>query len=195
VKEQDEKILNGLRNSSEKALKALFDTYYNPLFYIARQYLYDDFAAETIVSDLFCRLWEERNSIKIQTSLQSYLFKSVRNLSLNYIRDNYKYNKLSINDLDITSPLLFTSDEYPLGKLLEKELSEKVYKEIQALPSETRQVFVLSRLKGRKNTEIATELGISINTVKYHMKRALTILRERLKDFLTLLFLFLLGNS
>jgi len=41
----------------------------------------------------------------------------------------------------------------------------------------------------KKNEEIAQELGISVNTVKYHIKRALSFLRERLRGYLPLLFL------
>jgi len=89
--------------------------------------------------------------------------------------------------MDMTSPLLFLSDEYPLGRLMEKELMAKVQEEIERLPKETRQVFILSRLEELKHDEIAARLGISVNTVKYHIKQALSILRDRLKDYLIVL--------
>ena len=107
----------------------------------------------------------------------------VRNFSLNYLQKNYVEKEVSLNGLDITSPLLFLSDEYPLGRLLEKEMSEKLHEEINRLPKETRQVFILSRLEELKHEEIAERLGISVNTVKYHIKQALSILRDRLKDY------------
>jgi len=184
VENKDDIILERLKMGDDRSLKDLFDIYYTPLFLVSRQYLFDEFAADTVVCDLFYRLWESRKFLKIEISLKSYLFSSVRNLSLNYLRDNYIDKQISINELDMSSPLLFTSDEYPLGKLIEKELTEKIYEEINTLPPETKQVFILSRFEGLKNPEIAEKLGISINTVKYHMKKALSILREKLKDFL-----------
>lgn len=70
--------------------------------------------------------------------------------------------------------------EQPLGQLLDKELAEKLDEAIAALPLECRTVFELSRFAGKKHAEIALELGISVNTVKYHIKHALQMLNERL---------------
>lgn len=136
---------------------------------------------------MFFHLWENRKTIDIQISLNAYLIRMVRNFSLNYLQKNYVGREVSLNDMDMTSPLLFLSDEYPLGRLMEKELMAKVQEEIERLPKETRQVFILSRLEELKHDEIAARLGISVNTVKYHIKQALSILRDRLKDYLIVL--------
>lgn len=178
-----------MREGDEKAFRMLYDIYYHRLFCIARQYLHDEFIAETIVSDVFYSLWENRNELDIRISLNAYLIRTVRNFSLNYLQKNYVEREVSLNNLEITSPLLFLSDEYPLGHLMEKELTERIYREIDSLPKETRQVFILSRLEELKHDEVAKRLGISVNTVKYHIKQALVILRDRLKDCLIFLFL------
>lgn len=184
----EKQIIKGVKEGDENAFRSLYDSYYHRLFCISRQYLQDDFLAETIVSDVFFHLWETRKTLDIQISLNAYLIRMVRNFSLNYLQKNYVEKEVSLNGLDITSPLLFLSDEYPLGRLLEKELIEKVNEEINRLPKETRQVFILSRLEELKHEEIAERLGISVNTVKYHIKQALSILRERLKDYQLVLF-------
>lgn len=183
MKNTEDYLLKGLREGRESAFRDLFDTYYRRLFVIARQYLQDDFTADTIVGDLFYHLWETRESLNIQVSLNAYLIRSIRNSSLNYLQKSYVEKEI---ELESVSPLLFVTDDYPLGALLEKELTEKVHNEIEKLPSETRNVFVLSRMEGLTNNEIAERAGISVNTVKYHMKQALAILRIRLKDYLML---------
>lgn len=184
-------ILNKIREGDGQIFETLYERYYYRLFCITRQYLRDDFIAETIVSDVFYHIWETRATLDIQISLNAYLIRMVRNFSLNYLQKNYVEKEVSLDGLDLTSPLLFLSDEYPLGKLLEKELMDKVYQEINLLPKETREVFVLSRLQELKHEEIADKLGISVNTVKYHIKQALSILRKRLKDYwMTLIFLY-----
>ena len=179
----EKQIIRGVKEGDENAFRSLYDNYYHRLFCISRQYLQDDFLAETIVSDVFFHLWENRKTLDIQISLNAYLIRMVRNFSLNYLQKNYVEKEVSLNGLDITSPLLFLSDEYPLGRLLEREMSEKLHEEINRLPKETRQVFILSRLEELKHEEIAERLGISVNTVKYHIKQALSILRDRLKDY------------
>ena len=183
VEYYEKQIIRGVKEGDENAFRSLYDNYYHRLFCISRQYLQDDFLAETIVSDVFFHLWETRKTLDIQISLNAYLIRMVRNFSLNYLQKNYVEKEVSLNGLDITSPLLFLSDEYPLGRLLEKEMSEKIHEEINRLPKETRQVFILSRLEELKHEEIAERLGISVNTVKYHIKQALSILRDRLKDY------------
>ena len=183
----EEQIVRGVKEGDENAFRILYDKYYHRLLCISRQYLQDEFLAETIVSDVFFHLWENRKTIDIQISLNAYLIRMVRNFSLNYLQKNYVGREVSLNDMDMTSPLLFLSDEYPLGRLMEKELMAKVQEEIERLPKETRQVFILSRLEELKHDEIAARLGISVNTVKYHIKQALSILRDRLKDYLIVL--------
>lgn len=81
------------------------------------------------------------------------------------------------------------SDSYPLGMLLERELENEIRMAIDKLPAECRCVFEKSRIEGKKYEEISQELGISINTVKYHMKNALSFLQAELSKYLIVLIL------
>ncbi|MDR2970284.1 MAG: RNA polymerase sigma-70 factor [Tannerellaceae bacterium] len=184
MKNAEEYLLKGLKEGRESAFRELFDKYYHRLFCIARQYLQDDFTAETIVGDLFYHLWETRKSLCIQTSLNAYLVRSIRNYCFNYLQKNYVKKEVNLQGV---SPLFFVTDEYPLGVLLEKELVEKVRDEIEKLPAETRRVFILSRIEELTNPEIAERIGISVNTVKYHIKQALSLLRISLKDYMVMI--------
>ena len=64
------------------------------------------------------------------------------------------------------------------------------HKSIDSLGDECKRVFRKSRFEHKKNEEIATELGISVNTVKYHIKMALTRLHQDLRKYLILLISF-----
>jgi RNA polymerase sigma-70 factor (ECF subfamily) len=86
------------------------------------------------------------------------------------------------------------NQDYPLGRLLEKELEDQVRKSIEQLPPQCRQVFKLSRFEGKHNPEIADQLGISINTVKYHLRYALSFLRKDLQKYLVLALFFSLHH-
>ena len=85
---------------------------------------------------------------------------------------------------------MIQSDEQPLGILLERELEKEIIKSIDSLGDECKRVFRKSRFEHKKNEEIATELGISVNTVKYHIKMALTRLHQDLRKYLILLISF-----
>lgn len=82
------------------------------------------------------------------------------------------------------------SDNYPLGILLERELEHEIRMAIDKLPVECRCVFEKSRFEEKKYEEISQELGISINTVKYHIKNALSFLQTELSKYLIALILF-----
>lgn len=184
-------LLEGVKKGSDEAFRMLFDMYYDRLFCVARQYLHDDFIADTIVSDLFFHLWEVRKTLDIQISLNAYLIRSVRNYALNYLQKNYVEKETGLENI---ASLFIESDEYPLGILLEKELIEVVQQEINKLPPETRQVLILCRIEELKHAEVAEKLQISVNTVKYHIKQALAILRDNLKDYLTVFLILFFFN-
>lgn len=84
---------------------------------------------------------------------------------------------------------LFSDDKYPLGTLIEKEIEQHIIRCIESLPIECRIVFKKSRFDGMSYKAIAAELDISVNTVKYHIKNALSSLYKNLHPFLKLLII------
>jgi len=184
-------IVEQLKQGKERAYKFLYDRHYQILCHVAAQYVKDDFLAETIVGDVIFHLWEVRESLEITTSIRSYLMTSVKNRCLDYLKSQYNQKELKgLQDFPVLQYI--KGDDYPLGRLLEQELEEEVIKAIGRLPEESRRVFHLSRFEEKKYEEIASELGISVNTVKYHIKRALALLREDLDKYLAAAIVLLL---
>lgn len=188
-------IVEQLRQGKERAYKFLYDQHYQILCHVASQYVKDDFLAETIVGDVIFHLWNVRQSLDITTSIRSYLMQSVRNRCMDYLKSQYNQRELAMSSpglLDFPVINYIKGDDYPLGRLLEQELEGEIMKAIGRLPDECRRVFRLSRFEERKYEEIAKELNISVNTVKYHIKRALALLHEDLSKYLTAVILLLL---
>ena len=183
-------IIRELKEGNEHAYRYVFDAHYDVLCVIATRYLHDDFLAESVVGDVIFHLWETRENIDIQTSLRQYLVRSVRNRCLDYLKSRRVRHEQTISTLSDDGRLLEkpASHDHPLGYLLEKELEQTINDAIERLPVDCRRVFKMSRFDGKKNAEIAQELGISVNTVKYHMKQALRLLQQQLGKY----FIFLL---
>ena len=163
----------------------------------AKGYLSDNEAAETVVGDVIYNIWEMRENLNIHTSLRSYLIRSVKNRSINYLQQEYISKEISINSLPEYTEIesfYFIEKEHPLEKVLESELEKTIAAAIGNLPEECRTAFILSRIYNKKYDEIADQMGISVNTVKYHIKNALSKLRLELKDYLIILLLFLFSN-
>lgn len=178
-------IVQELKEGNEKAYKYLFDAHYDALCAIAARYLRDDFLAESVVGDVIFHLWETRDRIVINTSLRQYLVRSVRNRCLDHLKSGHVRHEQVLSGLqgDGTVEEKAMDEHHPLGHLLENELETVIHAAIDQLPEDCRQVFKMSRFEGKKNAEIAQTLGISVNTVKYHMKHALRLLQQSLGKY------------
>ena len=170
--------------NEEQAFELLFRAYYVKLAFFANKFINDQPAAEEIVSETFTRLWEERSKLQINVSLNAYLYRSVQNRCLNYLKHK-KVESEYVNYL-ARHNMLTEIPELNRNPFQEKELQEQVQKAIQELPEKCRQVFELSRFENLKNREIAESLNISQKTVERHI----TIALDRLRLALRHLFVF-----
>ena len=181
-------MINGLQEGNEQAYRELFVRHYDVLCHVALQVVGDAFLAESLVSDTIAHVWEIRHALEIRSSLRSYLMRAVRNRCFNYLAlecENHEFPFSYNEDMEELGNS-YASEENPLGTLLEKELESEIISSINRLDEPCRHVFLKSRFEHKKNDEIAAELGISVNTVKYHIKRALSVLRQDLGRYLIL---------
>jgi RNA polymerase sigma-70 factor (ECF subfamily) len=181
-------IISQLREGKDSGYRYLYEYYYVRLCRVAKMYVGDTFAAENIVGDLIFYLWEHRETLEIHTSLNSYLFTAVRNRCLNYLQQASMTHetRLSVSAVEFLD--IQHSDSSPLGEIIERELENHIDKSIAKLPDECRTVFQLSRQNELSYEEISSLLGISVNTVRYHIKNALANLRSNLKEYMALFF-------
>jgi len=183
-------IIEMLKQGKEAAYKYIYDTYYVLLCKVAFQFVKNQYSAEAVVGDVISHLWEVREKITIKSSLRSYLIRSVRNHCLNQLSSTHSKNEEPFSALNQDNENRIydycIEHNYPLVQLLEQELEDKVHTCIKNLPEETRVVFKKSRYEQESYKEIASDLDISVNTVKYHIKRAIALLR---KDFFSLILL------
>ena len=146
-----------------------------------------------LVGDLFFYLWKNRTTIQVNESISSYLFSAIRNRAINYQNQasvNREIHFSQYEELEDFS-MFESKDSLPLEQIIEKELADRIRKSVNSLPMQTRKVFELKREQNFSYDEIALQLHISINTVRFHIKTAMKKLRVELGDYLTVLLLFL----
>ena len=174
-------MIKGIRAGKESSFKELFDQYYRPLSIFATKYLNDLETSREVVQDLFVHLYENRRSLIISTSLRSYLYQSVRNRCLNYLKQK-QTTRIHLEHLALSAE----PTEDLEARIIETELENRIFHIISELPDRCREIFSLSRVQGIKNSEIASQLNISIRTVETQISNALKALREKLdSDFLS----------
>ena len=175
----------GFKIKTKADFEKLFNTHYSNMCAYANNFLKDVDASEEVVQEVLYKLWTNKDSLIITSSIQSYLFRAVRNASLNVlkhvnIREDYKMHNEYERDDELSS-----EDE-----MIVSELDLKIRKAIDLLPIERKKVFLLSRYEGLKYKEIAEKLNISVSTVENQMVKALKFLRTELKDYLPWLIIF-----
>lgn len=189
----DNNLIIQLKEGKENAYKYLFDRYYVPLCHVANSYLHDAYMSETIVEDLFSNIWENRESIVITTSLSSYLTRATINNCIKHIESFHSQKVISyskiIDPIDVEIMDMLDSPESALEKMISKEKLIEINNALDSLPEACKIIFKKCCLEGRKYQEVAEEEGISINTVKYHMKNAYAHLHKCLGKYLFILFL------
>lgn len=189
----EKEMIRGLKTGDEIAYKYIYERQYKVLCMIANEYVHDTFTSEMIVSDVIFAIWKNRENLDINQSLRNYLIKAVRNRCLNYLsqtelHENAKFHIGNLLEKEQTD--YENHNSYPLSNLIEKELDIRIHKSIASLPEMTRRIFCLSRFDHLKYEEIASEINVSVDVVKYHIKSGLSHLREDLKDYLSVFLLF-----
>lgn len=169
-------------------------TWYSRAKHFAYDYVLSESDAENIVQDVFLHLYERREWLDAYINLTAYLFTSIKNKCLDHLRkkvaeqeaihemqsEYYLTLRIKQDSLEILNTDF--PDETNIEALLEQGL--------QKLPERCRTIFIMNKLEGKKQKQIAEELHISIHTVESQMAIAYKKLREALKDCLPL-FLFL----
>lgn len=150
---------------------------------IANRYLNDEVQSKDIAQEAFIKLWGKLEEFRDILSVKSYLYSTVRNLCLNYLRDHRN---------NIAIPGILPDRPEPDFKsiIIEEEAIHALYAAIDNLPAQSARIIRMS-LKGIKNQAIAEELGISVNSVKTLKYNALHTLRKKLQEPALLIFLCL----
>jgi RNA polymerase sigma-70 factor (ECF subfamily) len=164
----------------DAAFSYLFRKYYADLVLFAATFIKDRQTSEEIVQDVFIRLWENRGSVIITSSIRSFLLKSVQNKCIDAIRHEKIVNGFQAKLLN--HPLLLENDTE--NYLLYTELEDDLKKALEKLPDDITKIFLLHRFDGLTYPEIAGRLNLSVRMVEVRMGKALVLLRKYLKDYL-----------
>ena len=173
AKNNDQITLALIKNGDKKAFEKMFKQYYVQLTAFAHTYMHDIDLAESIVQNVFVKLWEKRKQYEIN-SLKSYLMIAVRNSCHNELKrkQHERDLKLSVRPEDVIENANYSDS----GTL------DRINQTIEKLPEQRKRIFKLSRLEGLKYREIAEKLNISPKTVEAQMGKALKFLRENLLE-------------
>ncbi len=182
----DEHLLRDIRDGKIASFEVFFQNSYARLLNYAKLFIHDEEVASDMVQESFIHFWDKRNELRTGKSIESLIFTSVRNRCLNYLRDKNTYNKHLENykieqGVDVQYLVQYDflgHEELSVEELIARELEISINK----LPEKCRQVFLMSKQDGKKQKEIAEELGISQKAVEKHIATAKAKLKQSLEQ-------------
>lgn len=174
-------LLSAVQLGDLKAFDTLFRRYYPMLCAYGHRFV-DLEDAEEIVEDSLLWIWENRETLVIESSLNSYLFKMVYRRALNKLAHIDATQRADTRFYEEMQDMLQDTDYYQV-----EELTKRIEEAVAALPESYREAFVMHRFRDMSYKEIAETLGVSPKTIDYRIQQALKQLRVDLKDYLPLL--------
>lgn len=162
-----------------RKFEKIYKEHARKLFRICLVFVKNEEIAAEMVQDIFCSIWERRDTLNIKGNLENFLYRSAKFKYYNHYR-NTKSKERNLKEYSLYQEKTenITEDTVLFG-----QVSEQIDQLVESMPDKRREVYKLSRQKGLTNREIAQHLLISEKTVKNHLTKSLAHIRGGLQKF------------
>lgn len=191
---QPEDLLSDFQQGDREAFTRIVAMFNRPIRYFAWTMIKDREAAEEITNDGFFKLWQSRGKFDTLAAIKSFLYVVTRNACLNHVKSPRYRHQEGMMEVE----QLLSSEPDVESRLIELELLDTIYREIEKLPRKQREVFRLTFLEGLNVEEISEKLGITTNAVYLNKSLAVKSLQHAFRGYdimLYLIFLTYLGEN
>ncbi|OQP64035.1 hypothetical protein A3860_21705 [Niastella vici] len=183
----DRELLILISKGNELAFRRLFDLYNKRLFIFAEEMLKSAADAEEIVQESFTKLWQNRENLTEIENPGSYLYRMVRNSTIDLMRKTARERKLK----DQVWANLSQSDNSLEEELLKKESQELIKQALDQLSEQKQRVYRLSREEHLTQEEIVAATGLSksrVNNIIVEVLKHIKASLEKHSPYLALVF-------
>lgn len=162
----NQKQISLIANGNQKAFTELMNITSGELLNFATGFVRKKEEAEEIVSDVYVKIWEKRKELINIKNIKSYLFISVKNGCLSYLRKSSTLHFISIDEF---KDFHFQPVDSFENDIINKESLNQIYSAIEKLPPKCKMAFTLAKIHGLKYKEIADIMGVTEKTVNNHL--------------------------
>ncbi len=170
--------LKKIKEGDIRTFEEVFRKFYSPLVYFSTGITGRADISEEIIQDLFYVLWRDKDELHIISSFKGYLYRAVRNRSLQYCEHRKVTNTYSENIIAEKNDTSFIG---PQEDLEYKQMEEMITRVIEKMPERRKIIFRMHRFENRKYSEIADLLSLSVKTVEAEITKALKTLRKEIE--------------
>ena len=172
-----------LKQRDQRACSSFYQKRVRLFYQFAFRFLDDEEVVRDVVQEAFLALWDRMDRFQNEEQIKAFLYTTIRNRALNYIRDRQVEKKNQALMMQLQDEVSFRD------VVVEEEMYAFLCSKIELLPPMQREVLWM-HVDGWSNEEIARKLNITVNTVLTHKQRAKRVLRNYFPDtFLSFLFL------
>ncbi|MBX2921508.1 MAG: sigma-70 family RNA polymerase sigma factor [Chitinophagaceae bacterium] len=175
----EKELLLQVANGDQEAYKKIFIYYWSQIFSTALLFTKSRELAQDLTQDIFAHIWIKRERLAEVENFEGFLFITSRNLIVDKLRKKVFTTQ---NEAHLCKYFEEENQLSPYFQIELKEMTEIIHQGISVLPERQRVAFYLSRFKGLRHKEIAAKMGISQESVKSHIVRAIGNLRKYLAD-------------
>lgn len=177
-------VVQALREGDHKAYAYIYLHYSEGLTRFLTSLMQSREEAEEITQEVFITLWEKREIFEPEKGLRRYIYQLAKFYALNHfdrqkVRGKYEEFLRRSDAYDLAGDEIMQGEEMAI--LIEFTLAR--------MPHRQQEIFRMSREEKMSYDEIAAKLGISVNTVKFHMKNTLKEIRKKILATLLAFFL------
>lgn len=166
-----------LQEGNESAFAILFHHFYPPLCFFAERLIKDSEESQDIVTNVFTAYWKRCADFPDHTKIKAFLYVSVRNACMNYVRNlNTRINA----EKELLYLAKAEEDTIAEREQLRSSIWESVFAEIQALPDQLKTVFTLLYFDRLDTKAVSAKMNLPVQTVRNYKTRAIDILRKRI---------------
>lgn len=173
-------LFEQIANDNPKAFQLFFDYSYTTIYRYVGYFIDDKELCKDVISDIYLYLWQNRKKLPEIQYYENYLFICVRNQALQYIKEACRYQKVRLEDAEVSS---LSDKGNPEQNTLDSELKDIIELAINTLPPRCRLIFFMVREENMTYKKVADILSISHRTVHAQMCIAIKKMGEIIKEY------------
>ena len=180
----ERELIDALRRKDMVALEQLLERFGGAMATLARSMLRDATEAQDVVEESLMRAHEAGPGFRGERGVRTWMLR----ITANMCRDRLRRRRFTAGSLDGPAPIEDAGLRFdPVGEWDERmdrrAMAERLDAAIARLPEDQREVTVMRHRLGLSHEEMCAALGVPLGTVKSRLARALTTLRQELKDW------------
>lgn len=174
INDEEQILLSKLKEGDERAFEQIYQLYSERIYGRLIRLLKDEEQANSILQDVFLRIWERKAQIDVDKTFKAYLYKVAENFVYDYFRKLARDKKMQVRLREVVSEYYKHTEE----DIFKKENEMLIEEAIQLLPPQRQRVFQLCRIEGKSYEEVSQLLGISTSTVSNHLVKGTKSVRN-----------------